>query len=141
MNFNSPGFSFLGGILIGLAASWLLATTGRTAGVSGIAAGLMAPRPGDWGWRVAFLGGLVAGGLALLWWRADAIVAPAAPVTTLAMAGLLVGVGTRIGGGCTSGHGICGLSRLSLRSLVAVLTFIAVAMVTVAVKHLLAGGA
>lgn len=128
----TPWSALLGGVLVGTAASLLLWGAGRTAGVSGIAAGLIVPQRGDWLWRVQFLAGLVLGGLALRLWRPEAIAAPGASVTVLAVAGLLVGFGTRLGGGCTSGHGICGLSRLSRRSLLAVLVFMATAMITVA---------
>ena len=133
--------SFLGGVLIGVAASLLLGGAGRTAGISGIAAGLLAPEPeGTRDWRLQFLAGLVAGGLLLRWWRPEAIAAPPASLGVLVLAGLLVGFGTRVGGGCTSGHGICGLARLSVRSLVAVVVFITLGMVTVAAVRL-GGGA
>ncbi|HEY0713610.1 MAG TPA: YeeE/YedE thiosulfate transporter family protein [Polyangia bacterium] len=121
----TPLSSLLGGLLIGAAASLLLWGTGRRAGISGIAAGLVPPQSGDWRWRLTFLGGVLAGGLALRWLAPTALANPPGSVGALAIAGMLVGYGTRIAGGCTSGHGICGLSRLSLRSLVAVVVFVA----------------
>jgi uncharacterized protein len=123
-------WSLIGGLLIG-AATWIMvAGIGRIAGVSGIAATAMfAPR--DSGWRFAFLFGLIAGGAAFA--LAFDRVAPAATSKTwLAAAGLLVGFGTVLGSGCTSGHGVCGLARFSIRSLISVLTFMVVGAITVA---------
>ena len=128
-----------GGVLIGAAASGLLVGAGRIAGVSGIVAGILRPRAADTSWRLAFVAGLVAGGIAL------AVVAPqafAGPTVTswpvLVLAGLLVGGGTRVANGCTSGHGVCGLGRRSVRSLVATLTFMTTGAVTVyVVGHVL----
>lgn len=124
----------LGGILIGLASSFKLATTGRVAGISGIVGGLV--RGSFDTWRVAFVSGLLAGG-ALLTQLLPAALAGAIPATlttTRALtAGLLVGLGTSLGSGCTSGHGVCGLARLSLRSLAAVMTFMATGAVTATV--------
>jgi uncharacterized membrane protein YedE/YeeE len=122
----------LGGALIGVAASLLLLFTGRVAGVSGIVAGALQPGPGDRGWRLAFVGGLVGGGLVLRLVRPEAIVPAGAPLWLLAIAGVAVGFGTRMGGGCTSGHGVCGLGRLERRSLVATATFMLTAVATVA---------
>ena len=131
----------LGGILIGLAASGLARVDGRIAGISSILGESLRLDASIAGWRWAFLAGLLAGGLALLWLLPTAL--PAAldgPLPLFALAGLLVGVGTRLGGGCTSGHGVCGLARLSARSLVATLTFMAVAALTVFMaRHLLGG--
>jgi uncharacterized membrane protein YedE/YeeE len=141
-----------GGVLIGLSAVLLMATLGRIAGISGIISGLLLERPaGDSAWRLAFLLGLVSGPLALVLLKLDlgnvtaapdAIIgAPAGDVGLMLLAGLLVGIGTGIGGGCTSGHGVCGLARLSQRSLVATLTFLLVAMVTVYLfRHQIGGG-
>ncbi|SFH23446.1 YeeE/YedE family protein [Modicisalibacter xianhensis] len=137
----------IGGVLIGLAAVWLMASLGRIAGISGIVSGLLLDRPqGDSAWRVAFVAGLVSGplllaltgsGLGNVVGQSGAVVGePVAGVTTMLIAGLLVGVGTGIGSGCTSGHGVCGLARLSPRSLAATLTFMAAAIVTVfVVRH------
>jgi uncharacterized membrane protein YedE/YeeE len=123
----TPVASLLGGALIGLSASALLVFTGRVAGVSGIVAGLLSPRPGSHGWRVALLSGLLLGGALVAWLVPGSVVARqgTAPVPLLAAAGLLVGFGTQLGAGCTSGHGVCGVSRFSTRSLVAVATFMA----------------
>ena len=120
-----------GGVLIGLSATLLLWLNGRVAGVSGILNGVLFPARGDVAWRAMFLGGLIAAaGLYMA-------VVPGAPLprgdfsrTGLVVAGLLVGFGTRMGNGCTSGHGVCGLGRLSMRSLAAVLTFMATAIAT-----------
>lgn len=138
----TPVASAVGGALIGLSASILLLFSGRIAGISGIFAGLLSPKAGDTGWRLAFVAGLVLGGLALF------LVAPSMfavsydrTLPMVAIAGLLVGVGVRLGSGCTSGHGVCGLSRLSPRSLVATLTFIATGAITVFVVRTMMGGA
>jgi uncharacterized membrane protein YedE/YeeE len=131
----TPLSSLIGGVIIGVAASILLWGNGRRAGVSGIAAGLVPPQSGDWRWRVAFLGGLCAGGLVLRLVNPAALAAPPGTLGGLAIAGMLVGYGTRLAGGCTSGHGICGLSRLSLRSLVAVAVFVATGALVVSVTN------
>lgn len=113
-----------GGVLIGASSIALLLATGRVAGISGIAGGLAARDGGDVGWRLAFLAGLVAGGIG--WLVADPGCFGPTPLRSpvlVALAGLLVGFGSRLGSGCTSGHGVCGLSRRSGRSLVATLTF------------------
>ncbi|MGX9720828.1 YeeE/YedE family protein [Stenotrophomonas acidaminiphila] len=120
-----------GGVLIGLAATLLLWLNGRIAGISGIVGGVLLPQRGEVAWRLAFLLGLVVAGAAWLWWVPGAH-APRQgfPPALLVAAGLLVGFGTRMGNGCTSGHGVCGLGRLSLRSLAAVLAFMATAIAT-----------
>jgi uncharacterized protein len=135
--------SLLGGLLIGASALLLLLFSGRIAGVSGIAGGLLTAPRGDRAWRLAFVGGLVLGGLALRG------LAPTALPTTLsagwlqiAIAGVLVGAGARAANGCTSGHGVCGLGRRSRRSLVAVLIFMATGMFAAQVlRPLILGGA
>jgi len=136
----TPWTSLAGGMLIGLAAALLILLNGRVAGISGIVGGLLrAPQP-DRSWRLAFLAGLL---LAAPLWRLFAALAPAPPIAapaTLVLAGLLVGIGTRYGGGCTSGHGVCGLARRSPRSLVATGVFMATAVVTVTVLRHAAGG-
>ncbi len=134
----TPLASFGGGLLIGLGAAVLLLANGRVAGVSGIAGGLLRPARGDIGWRLAFLLGLLA---APLGWLALQAMPPAQIDHTpalLAVSGLLVGLGTRFGSGCTSGHGVCGIARLSPRSIVATLCFVAAGFVTVYVmRHVL----
>jgi hypothetical protein len=121
-----------GGLLIGLSATLLLWLNGRIAGISGILNGAMESVNGDRRWRWMFLGGLLAGaGLLRLWSGAGYYAADTYSPWLMTVAGLLVGAGTRIGGGCTSGHGVCGLGRLSLRSLVATALFVLTAMATV----------
>lgn len=130
-----------GGVLIGLAATLLLLGNGRIAGISGIAGGLLTPTRGEIGWRVAFVVGLLAGGVALVALMPGAIGAPQTTKPLLVvLAGLLVGYGTRLGSGCTSGHGICGISRGAPRSITATVAFMAAGAATVfVVRHLLGG--
>jgi uncharacterized membrane protein YedE/YeeE len=124
--------AFLGGLLIGAAAVVLLYGNGRIAGISGITAEVLDGDAGEHAWRVAFLAGLLVPAFVLGTPRVDF----AGGLPWLALSGLLVGIGTRIGSGCTSGHGVCGLSNLSTRSLVATTTFMAVAILTVyVVRH------
>lgn len=135
----TPLASTLGGLLIGLSAGLLLLFAGRVAGISGVLGGVFLGR-GDRVWRLAFLAGLLAGGAALLAFAPQSF--SSSPVTSKAVlvaAGLLVGVGTQLGSGCTSGHGICGLPRLSLRSLVAVVTFMATGAATVLAVRVFGG--
>ena len=138
----TPGPALLGGALIGAASAGLLLADGRIAGISGILGGLLRPAPGDRAWRLAFLLGLPAGFL-LSGWLAGAAppVHIEAPTLQLAAAGLLVGFGTRLGSGCTSGHGVCGMARGSPRSIAATATFMGLGFVTVfVVRHLLERG-
>lgn len=137
INFT-PWTSLIGGMLIGAAAALFISFNGRIAGISGILGGLLKPSKGDILWRVAFLGGMVAAPLVygLAAQLPEATVD--ADVGTLVVAGLLVGLGTRYGAGCTSGHGVCGIARLSPRSLVATAAFMAAGFATVyVVRHLL----
>ena len=137
INFT-PLASFIGGVLLGLATLLLILFNGRIAGISGIVGGLIKPRLHDFGWRVAFITGLIA---APLLWQIFTALPPIqieASTTILVISGLLVGIGTRYGAGCTSGHGICGLSRMSPRSIVATLSFMLAGFVTVyIVRHVL----
>lgn len=134
----SPYSALLGGALIGVAAALLLLLNGRIAGISGILGGLLRPVRGDAGWRIAFLLGLAGAPLLYMLFAPLPVTHIAAGPGALAMAGLLVGFGTRYGSGCTSGHGVCGISRLSLRSLVATAVFMATGFATVFVtRHLL----
>lgn len=139
----TPFSALLGGILIGASATLLLLLTGRIAGVSGIFGGLLEARPGsgDAGWRAAFLVGLVLGpALYELASPAPVPVFVTASVPTIVLGGLLVGFGTRLGSGCTSGHGVCGLGRRSPRSAAAVAVFLLTGIVAVFVtRHLLGG--
>ncbi len=131
----TPWASAAGGALIGLAAAMLVLLNGRIAGISGIVGGLLVPRGGDIGWRLAFVGGLLVAPVAMSFYEVDPRID--AGFGTLALAGVLVGIGTRYGSGCTSGHGVCGLSRLSPRSLVATVAFMAAGVATVfIVRHL-----
>jgi uncharacterized membrane protein YedE/YeeE len=138
-NHFTPWASLAGGLLLGLASALFILLSGRVLGISGILGGLIRPRRGDAGWRIAFIAGLL---VAPAFWALFA--QPVAPrieagPALLVIAGLLVGWGTRYGSGCTSGHGVCGLSRLSPRSLVATLGFMATGFATVFVaRHLLA---
>jgi uncharacterized membrane protein YedE/YeeE len=135
---NTWTYAILGGVMIGAAATLLLWSIGRIAGISGIVNGIARSPSGDRGWRVAFLAGMMlAGALALQFLPAPPRAQTGATSLLLA-AGFLVGFGTRLGSGCTSGHGVCGLARLSARSLAAVLAFMLAGMVTVFVaRHLL----
>lgn len=137
----TPIASTIGGLLIGAASAAMLAFNGRIAGISGIVGGILGNPPGDRGWRLAFLLGLFAGGL-LGWAFMPAQFGTGAPASVpwLVLAGLLVGIGTRLGTGCTSGHGVCGMSRLSKRSFVATATFMVVAALTVFLTRHVAGG-
>jgi uncharacterized membrane protein YedE/YeeE len=134
----TPWASLAGGILIGLATALLLLANGRVAGISGILGGLLRPSRGDIAWRVTFILGLFVAPLVWLTMRAM----PPAQIdhspALLAVGGLLVGIGTRFGSGCTSGHGVCGIARLSPRSLLATACFLAAGFVTVfIVRHLI----
>jgi uncharacterized membrane protein YedE/YeeE len=132
----TPVSGFVGGALIGLAAALLLLLNGRLSGISGIVGGLLAPKSSDLGWRVAFVAGLLVGALAYLLATGDALLLELqASLPVLVVAGLLVGFGTSLGSGCTSGHGICGIARLSKRSIVATSMFFVVAMFTVFFTH------
>lgn len=134
----TPWTSVTGGVLIGAAAAMLLLLNGKIAGISGILGGLLRPRADDIGWRVAFVAGLVAAPLLYPLAAPLPTVQVDADTAVLVVAGLLVGIGTRYGSGCTSGHGVCGLSRLSPRSLVATAAFMAAGFVTVfVVRHLI----
>lgn len=127
----SWSLALVGGALIGVAATWLLWLNGRIAGISGIAGGVLFPVRGDIAWRAAFLVGLIGvAGLYMHFVPGAFVPRMEFPRWALLAGGLLVGFGTRMGNGCTSGHGVCGLGRLSPRSLVAVATFMLTAMAT-----------
>jgi len=137
----TPISAAIGGALIGLAAVLLMLLNGRIAGVTGVLAGLIDPLSTDRGWRAAFVGGLIAAPLtaALLGYTVPVPQMPASLVV-IALGGLLVGFGTRLSNGCTSGHGVCGIARLSPRSIVATAVFMAAAIVVVAViRHVIGG--
>ena len=137
-NLFTPGSALAGGALIGVAVAMFVLLNGRIAGISGILGGLLKPVRGDVAWRMAFIGGLLIAPLAYVQIAALPMPQIDAGNGALVLAGLLVGIGTRFGSGCTSGHGICGLSRLSLRSLVATATFMGAGFLTVfVIRHLI----
>ena len=137
-NAFTPWSALAGGVLIGVAAAMFVLLNGRIAGISGVIGGLLKPSPGDIAWRAAFVVGLLGAPLAYSLFAALPKPQIAAPYGALVLAGLLVGIGTRYGSGCTSGHGVCGLSRLSPRSLVATAAFMGAGFITVyAIRHLL----
>jgi len=132
----TPVSGLIGGLLIGLAAALLLLLNGRLGGISGIVGGLLAPKNSDAGWRVAFVAGLLLGAFIYMLATGGALLLEMqASLPVLVAAGLLVGFGTRLGSGCTSGHGVCGIARLSRRSIVATSVFFVVAMLTVFLTH------
>jgi uncharacterized membrane protein YedE/YeeE len=137
----TPWASLAGGVLLGIASALFILVNGRILGISGILGGLLVPKRGDTGWRVAFLLGMLAAPAALALLAPAGFVSPPridAGYVAIVIAGLLVGYGTRLGSGCTSGHGVCGLSRLSPRSLVATGTFMAAGFAIVfVIRHLL----
>jgi uncharacterized membrane protein YedE/YeeE len=137
----TPWASLAGGVLLGIAAALFILVNGRILGISGIVGGLLAPKRGDAGWRIAFLLGMLAAPATLLLLAPAGFISPPridAGYAAIVIAGLLVGYGTRLGSGCTSGHGVCGLSRLSPRSLVATGAFMAAGFAIVfVIRHLL----
>ena len=137
-NHFTPLAALAGGVLIGIAAAMFALLNGRIAGISGVLGGLLRPAKGDMAWRIAFVLGLVGAPLVYVLFAALPKPQIDASYGALILAGLLVGIGTRYGSGCTSGHGVCGLSRLSPRSLVATAAFMGAGFVTVFVtRHLL----
>jgi len=142
MDHFTPLASLIGGMLIGLSASMLLLFNGKIAGISGIIAGTLSPAKNDTLWRIVFVAGLLVGGFLLrLLSPQTFVIGITRSWSALVVAGLLVGFGTRLGNGCTSGHGVCGLSRCSQRSLIATVTFIATGALTVYIINHLLGGA
>jgi uncharacterized membrane protein YedE/YeeE len=136
-NAFTPGTALAGGVLIGAAAGMFALLNGRIAGISGVIGGLLRPATGDLAWRAAFVIGLLGSPLVYALFTVLPTPRISAEYGALVLAGLLVGIGTRYGSGCTSGHGVCGLSRLSPRSLVATATFMSAGFVTVFVtRHL-----
>lgn len=137
----TPISALVGGGLIGLSAVLLMALTGRVAGISGIASNIVLGAPGDRLWRFLFVVGLILGPVIVRFATGSP---PPFEITSnlflIIGGGILVGLGTRLGSGCTSGHGVCGLSRLSVRSLAAVVTFIGVGMIVVTAIRLMVGG-
>jgi uncharacterized protein len=129
-NSFTPIASLIGGGMIGLAAALLIAGIGRVAGISGIVAGLIRPVRGEWAWRLAFVAGMLLAPLMYGLWKAPTVRIDAG-WSMLLVAGLLVGIGTRYGSGCTSGHGVCGVARFSKRSMIATAAFMTTGFVTV----------
>lgn len=141
MEHFTPVSSFLGGMLLGLASAALLFFVGRIAGISGIFGGLLHATRGETLWRACFIGGLFAGGLLVLFLHPTTLTFQVErSVPALIVAGLLVGIGARLGNGCTSGHGICGLGRLAPRSVVAVAVFMAAAVASATIVNHVFGG-
>lgn len=135
MSFVFPWESLVGGMLLGVSATLLLLLNGKIAGISGILTGIIVPKRHDYAWRLLFvIGMIIGGGLGASFLNYDVPTSFGISFPTLALAGGLVGIGTRFGNGCTSGHGICGVGRLSPRSLVATCIFMFVAGVTVYVR-------
>lgn len=134
----TPWTALAGGALIGLASALFILFNGRIAGITGILGGLLRPKLRDIGWRLAFIIGLIAAPFAWLLFAPLPAIQIEASNTLLAVAGLIVGIGTRYGSGCTSGHGVCGISRLSPRSIIATIAFMATGVITVYVaRHML----
>lgn len=132
--------SIIGGVLIGLAVSLMMLFNGRVTGISGILGGIIKPQKNDLDWRIAFIGGLIFGGGVLHILNPAAFVQVSSAIWfDYVIAGLLVGFGTLLGNGCTSGHGVCGISRLSIRSIVATITFIFFGIISVFIFKLLRG--
>tara|TARA_Y100001956_G_C4126986_1_gene190706 strand:- start:3588 stop:4013 length:426 start_codon:yes stop_codon:yes gene_type:complete len=130
-----PWDSLWGGVLLGVSASMLLLMNGKIAGISGILNGLLSPQKSDYSWRLLFVIGMVSGGvLSILFLGVDVPDVSSTSLPLLIIAGTLVGFGTRLGNGCTSGHGICGIGRLSKRSIIATCVFMFVAALTVYVR-------
>ncbi|KOE82249.1 membrane protein [Vibrio alginolyticus] len=135
MAFSIPWESLFGGVLLGISATLMLLFNGKIAGISGVLTGLMTPKTSDFAWRLLFALGMVSGGvLGVLFFSAEVPQTFTIGSGMLVLAGLLVGIGTRLGNGCTSGHGICGIGRLSPRSIVATCVFMVVAAMTVFVR-------
>ncbi|NAX40025.1 YeeE/YedE family protein [Vibrio sp. V26_P1S5P106] len=139
MTFSIPWASLLGGILLGISATLMLLLNGKVAGISGILNGILSPKAQDFMWRLLFVVGMIAGGVAgVNLFTSDVPMTYGTQTSLLIGAGLLVGLGTRLGNGCTSGHGICGIGRLSIRSIVVTGIFMLVAGITVYLRlHLL----
>lgn len=135
-------YAIIGGVIIGVAVSIMLVFNGRVTGISGIVAGIMAPLRSDISWRVLFVAGLISGGLILNVVYPEAFMLRTNNMTLIdyALAGLLVGFGTVLGNGCTSGHGVCGISRFSMRSVIATIVFITFGVVSVMLFKFFKGG-
>ncbi len=131
MTFSIPWHALLGGMLLGLSAAILMLFSGKVAGISGIVNGLIQPKKGDTAWRAAFIVAMILGAIVIAPFNINLPLVSSDSYVLIALAGLLVGIGTRIGNGCTSGHGIVGMGRLSVRSIVATVVFMISAIVVV----------
>ena len=133
--------ALIGGAVIGIAVSLMLALNGRVTGISGIVSGILSPKKNDLSWRVLFIAGLLFGGVILKFIHPDAFLSQSQNMSLFdyALAGLLVGFGTLLGNGCTSGHGVCGISRMSGRSIIATATFISFGIISVFIFKLIKG--
>lgn len=132
--------ALIGGVLIGLAVSLMLIFNGRVTGISGILGGIVKPQKNDLDWRLAFVGGLISGGIVLRILKPEVFIQISSALWfDFALAGFVVGFGTLLGNGCTSGHGVCGISRLSIRSIVATIVFISFGMLSVLIFKFLRG--
>ncbi|WP_394126142.1 YeeE/YedE family protein [Vibrio hepatarius] len=130
-----PWQSLFGGVLLGVSATFLMLFNGKIAGISGVINGLITPKEGEYSWRLLFFAGMIIGGfVSVVAFGVSSPITEGISLPILAVAGLLVGMGTRLANGCTSGHGICGIGRLSKRSLVATMVFMFTAAVTVFVR-------
>lgn len=142
MSSFTPVSALVGGAVIAISLAIMLLATGRIAGLSGVFAGTLRAAPGDWQWRIWFIGGMLAAGAAFAVGEPSAFDTGArVPLWLLAIAGALVGLGTRMSNGCTSGHGLCGMSRLSKRSIVATIVFFGVGVATATVTGMIVRGA
>jgi uncharacterized membrane protein YedE/YeeE len=139
VNPSAAAVALAGGALIGAGASLLLFLTGRLAALSGIVSGLLRKSSEEWGWRAAFVAGLLGGGILCAWIHPSVFARSPASAPVALLTGVAVGFGARLGGGCTSGHGICGISRLSKRSFVATLTFMFMGALVVMADRILRG--
>ncbi len=129
------GWALAGGSLIGISSVLLMFLKGRIAGISGITGGIFTPNATDRGWRALFVLGLLLGGGTLMALSPESIVPPEQPAWMVVLAGILVGTGVSLGNGCTSGHGVCGVSRMSIRSIIATCVFVGVGMVVASLVH------
>jgi uncharacterized membrane protein YedE/YeeE len=141
MEHFTPFASLFGGVLMGVSSSLLFVLSGRIAGISGIVSGTVRATQGDRAWRALFVAGLVLGGAVMAWLRPGTMQGTPRGLIATVVAGVLVGFGSQLGGGCTSGHGICGMGRMSKRSFFATMTFMGTAAITVFVAQHMLGGA
>ncbi|MEL0101037.1 MAG: YeeE/YedE thiosulfate transporter family protein [Euryarchaeota archaeon] len=140
LTFNEALIATGGGVLIGISATILLAFNGRVAGISGILEGILPPKDANTNWRIVFLIGMILTGIALSPVLPDAFIAVSRPIWLVTLSGLLVGIGTRMSNGCTSGHGVCGMAMFSKRSFIAVGVFLATGILSATIAGQILGG-